>query len=53
MHLKDLGEFELIRRFTPLFSANIPRGVEGIGNDCAVIPFGEQRSFISHNRSAR
>lgn len=46
MRLKDLGEFELIRRFTPLFSENIPQGVEGIGNDCAVIPFGERYSLL-------
>jgi len=46
MKLRDLGEFELIRRFTPLFIANIPQGVEGIGNDCAVIPFGTERSLL-------
>ena len=45
-NLKDLGEFALIRRFTPLFSANIPPGVEGIGNDCAVIPRNERTSFL-------
>lgn len=46
MHLKDLGEFELIRRFAPRFSSNIPQGVEGIGNDCAVIPFRENHSLL-------
>lgn len=44
--LKDLGEFELIRRFTPLFSSHIPPGVEGIGNDCAVIPRNDRYSFL-------
>lgn len=46
MNLKDIGEFGLIRRFTPLFSEGIPKGVEGIGNDCAVIPSGDQRSLL-------
>lgn len=46
MQLKDIGEFGLIRRFTPLFSTNIPKGVEGIGNDCAVIPASEGHSFL-------
>lgn len=46
MNLKDLGEFELIRRFTPLFSSHLPKGVEGIGDDCAVIPHDATHSFL-------
>lgn len=46
MKLKDLGEFELINRFARLFSSNMPKGVEGIGNDCAVIPFGKDNALL-------
>lgn len=46
MQLKDLGEFGLIKSFVPYFKSLIPPGVEGIGNDCAVIPYGENRSLL-------
>lgn len=46
MQLKDLGEFALIKQIAPLFKSLIPPGVEGIGNDCAVIPYGENRSLL-------
>lgn len=46
MKLKDIGEFGLIQRFAPLFKQSIPPGVEGIGNDCAVIPLGEHHSSL-------
>jgi thiamine-monophosphate kinase len=45
MTLADLGEFGLIHRFAPLFHFNQP-GVEGIGNDCAVIPYRDSLSFL-------
>lgn len=37
MKLQDIGEFGLIRRFAPRFLKNLPDGIEGIGDDCAVI----------------
>lgn len=46
MNLKDIGEFELIRRYIPFFGKNLPKGVEGIGNDCAVIPLNETSSWL-------
>lgn len=46
MKLKDLGEFGLIHRFAPLFHSHFPPGVEGIGNDCAVIPFQDNLSYL-------
>lgn len=46
MKLKDIGEFKLIQRITPLFNSNFPKGVEGIGNDCAVIPFHNNQSYL-------
>lgn len=46
MKLKDLGEFELIRRLVPIFNSNLPKGVEGIGNDCAVIPSNDHLSLL-------
>lgn len=45
MTLADLGEFGFIHRFAPLFHFNQP-GVEGIGNDCAVIPYRDHLSFL-------
>jgi thiamine-monophosphate kinase len=46
LRLKDLGEFGLIRRYVPLFAQEIPQDVEGIGNDCAVIPFKDRKSLL-------
>jgi thiamine-monophosphate kinase len=46
MTLGDLGEFGFIHRFAPLFYPNIP-GVEGIGDDCAVIPFHDHLSYLA------
>lgn len=46
MKLKELGECGLIRRFAPFFSSNLPTGVEGIGDDCAVIPFQRELSYL-------
>jgi len=39
MRLSDIGEFGLIRRFSPPFLRNLPAGVVGIGDDCAVLPW--------------
>lgn len=38
MKLHDIGEFGLIHRFAPHFTKHLPHGVEGIGDDCAIIP---------------
>jgi thiamine-monophosphate kinase len=46
MKLSDIGEFKLIQRFAPLFHAHFPSGVEGIGDDCAVIPFQNELSYL-------
>lgn len=37
--LASIGEFGLIRRFSPAFLKGLPRGVIGIGDDCAVLPW--------------
>jgi len=37
--LTDIGEFGLIARFSPRFLSNLPAGVVGIGDDCAVLPW--------------
>jgi thiamine-monophosphate kinase len=37
--LSEIGEFGLIRRFSPPFLKELPAGVVGIGDDCAVIPW--------------
>ena len=41
-----LGEFELIRRFSPRFLADLPEGVRGIGDDCAVIERGDGTALL-------
>ncbi|CUI17111.1 Thiamine-monophosphate kinase [Candidatus Protochlamydia naegleriophila] len=46
MKLHTLGEFGLIQRFSPFFTQNLPLGVEGIGDDCAIIPQNGQHSFL-------
>lgn len=38
MHISQIGEFGFISRFAPRFLKNVPGGVLGIGDDCAVIP---------------
>jgi thiamine-monophosphate kinase len=38
MILKDIGEFGFIDRFKGNFTKNLPAGMQGIGDDCAVIP---------------
>lgn len=38
MLIKELGEFGLINRFSSRFLNHLPPSVEGIGDDCAVIP---------------
>lgn len=37
MKLSDIGEFGLIRRFSPPFLTGLSDRVEGIGDDCAII----------------
>jgi thiamine-monophosphate kinase len=46
MKLEDIGEFGLIRRFAKPLKLNLPDGVEGIGNDCAVVPYRNDLSFL-------
>ncbi len=46
MQLAALGEFGLINRISPLFRSLIPEGVEGIGDDCAIIPISETESLV-------
>lgn len=46
MNIKEIGEFGLIGRIAESFRELIPAGWEGIGDDCAVIPWGENRSLV-------
>jgi thiamine-monophosphate kinase len=45
MQIKELGEFDFIRRFAPFF-ANVPSHVEGIGDDCAIISQSANSSLL-------
>ncbi len=46
MKLEEVGEFGLIRRFSPRFLAHLPEGVRGIGDDCAVIEFRDGNALL-------
>lgn len=44
--LKDIGEFGFIKRFSENFKAPLPEGFEGIGDDCAVMPFNDREVML-------
>lgn len=46
MKIKEIGEFGLIGRIAAGFKDLIPEGWEGIGDDCAVIPWEDDRSLV-------
>ena len=46
MKVNEIGEFGLIERIAESFKNLIPQGWEGIGDDCAVIPWGDGRSLV-------
>lgn len=46
MKLHDLGEFGLIHRFAPRFTKYLPLGIEGIGDDCAIIPSSPSKAML-------
>ncbi|HBH30254.1 MAG TPA: thiamine-phosphate kinase [Desulfofustis sp.] len=46
MKVQELGEFGLIARFAGHFGKDLPPGVVGIGDDCAVFPCSDDTSFL-------
>ena len=46
MKLSTIGEFGLIRRFSPPFLKRLTEGVTGIGDDCAVLPYRDGLSLL-------
>jgi thiamine-monophosphate kinase len=46
MRLSEIGEFGLIARFSPAFLKKLPRGVVGIGDDCAVLPWTRRERLL-------
>ena len=46
MKLSRIGEFGLIRRFSPRFLRDLPPGVTGIGDDCAILPWSGRRRLL-------
>lgn len=46
LRVRDLGEFGFIARFSPAFLRQLPPGVVGIGDDCAVIPWRGRRKLV-------
>lgn len=46
MKLSEIGEFGFIERFASKFTHLLPKGVEGIGDDCAVLPMNETHDMV-------
>lgn len=46
MQVSDIGEFGLIKRLAASLNQNLPTGIEGIGDDCAVFPGENNSSFL-------
>lgn len=47
MNIKELGEFGFIERIAPQFAPFIKEGTTGIGDDCAIIPFGKENLLVT------
>lgn len=47
MKINEIGEFGFIKRFSPMFSELLPNQTVGIGDDCAIIPNGDEDWLIS------
>ena len=50
--LSQIGEFGFIKSFFGKFNKDLPAGVTGIGDDCAVIRINKKRIFTGYNRPA-
>lgn len=46
MKISDLGEFNLIEKFSQRFVQHLDPGIVGIGDDCAVIPWSKNESLV-------
>lgn len=46
MKITELGEFGLIRRFSPPFLHHLPKRIVGIGDDCAIVPWEKQAALL-------
>lgn len=46
MKINEIGEFGLIGRIAADFKSLIPQRWEGIGDDCAIIPWNEDKSLV-------
>lgn len=46
MKLSELGEFKLIEHIKSFQKVRLPSEVEGIGDDCAIIPIDQKRSSL-------
>ncbi len=44
--LNELGEFGFIARMSRSFTAGLPAGVKGIGDDCAVLPWTKDERLV-------
>ena len=46
LKITELGEFGFIARFSPAFIRNLPANLQGIGDDCAVIPWKGKKKLL-------
>lgn len=46
MKLHQLGEFGLIHHFAPRFLQHLPPDIQGIGDDCAIMPYKDEHSLL-------
>lgn len=46
MKISELGEFAFIRRLASRFSQDLPKDIQGIGDDCAIIPYLDHTSLL-------
>jgi len=45
-NLSEIGEFGLIERFSQQFIKDLPEGITGIGDDCAIIPLNHEKALL-------
>ena len=47
--ISTLGEFGLIERLTKDIELKIPSSVKGVGDDCAVLHYGDKETLVTND----
>ena len=50
MEIKELGEFGLISRLTKDIKPQNPSTLKGVGDDAAVLDFGQEQTLVTTDR---